>query len=142
MIMQVQPYLIFNGRCQEALDFYQKAVGAEVVFLMHYNQSPESCGPLPAGFETKIMHSTVRIGDSNIMAADGNSNDPPTFDGFSLSLSCKTPEQAERAFDALSEGGEVQVPLMETFFAPKFGMVFDRFGVSWMVLVQSANKGC
>jgi PhnB protein len=141
--MQVQSYLFYNGRCQEALDFYKQAVGAEVVFLMHYNESPEPCAPgmIPAGFETKIMHATFRIGDTDIMAADGNSNNPPKFDGFSLSLTLKTPEQAERAFNALSEGGQVSLPLTQTFFSPKFGMLTDRFGVPWMLMVEQAPKG-
>jgi PhnB protein len=140
--MQVQTYLLYNGRCQEALDFYQKAVGAEVVFLMHYNQSPEPCGPIPAGFENKVMHASFRIGDTDLMASDGNSAEPAKFEGFSLSLKFKTPEQAARAFAALGEGGQVQMPLMTTFFSPKFGMVADRFGVSWMVLVEQASPDC
>lgn len=140
--MQVQPYLFYNGRCQEALDFYKQALGAEVVFLMHYNESPEPCGPLPAGFESKIMHSSFRVGDTELMASDGNSTNPAKFDGFSLSLKFKTPEQAERAFNALADGGQVHVPLMTTFFSPKFGMLADRFGAPWMVVVEHKEPGC
>ncbi|MGD9636418.1 MAG: VOC family protein [Pirellulales bacterium] len=140
--MHVQTYLFYNGRCQEALDFYKQAIGAEVVFLMHYNESPEPCGPLPEGFESKIMHASFRVGDAELMASDGNSTSPAKFDGFSLSLRFKTAEQAERAFNALADGGQVHVPLMTTFFSPKFGMLTDRFGAPWMVLVESANQGC
>lgn len=140
--MKVQTYLFFNGRCQEALDFYRQAVGAEVVFRMHYNESPEPCGPIPPGFESKIMHSSFRIGETELMAADGNSDAPAKFDGFSLPLICKTTDEAERAFQALGDGGQTIMPLTETFFAPKFGMLADRFGVNWMVLVEQAHKGC
>lgn len=139
--MQVQPYLFYNGRCQEALDYYKKAIGAEVVFLMHYGESPEPCGPLPAGFDSKVMHASIRVGDAELMASDGNSTTPAKFDGFSLSLRFQTAEQAERAFNALADGGQVHVPLMTTFFSPMFGMLADRFGVPWMVLVEQAAKG-
>lgn len=140
--MKVLTYLIFNGRCQEALDFYQQAVGAEILFRMHYSESPEPCGPLPAGFESKIMHCSFRIGETDLMAADGNSDEPAKFDGFSLPIICQTAEQAERAFQALGEGGQTLMPLTETFFAPKFGMLADRFGVNWMVLVENPQQGC
>jgi PhnB protein len=136
--MKVQPYLFFNGRCQEALDFYQQAIGAEVLFKMHYSESPEPCGPIPQGFEGKIMHSSFRIGETELMAADGNSDKPAKFDGFSLTVQFKTVEQAEQAFQALGDGGQTLMPLMETFYSPKFGMLADRFGVNWMVLVEQA----
>jgi PhnB protein len=140
--MKVQNYLFYNGRCQEALDFYQQAVGAEVLFRMHYNESPEPCGPIPAGFESKIMHCSFRIGETELMAADGNSDAPAKFDGFTLALQVKTIEQAERAFQALGDGGQTIMPLTETFYSPKFGMLADRFGVHWMILVESTQKGC
>ena len=120
-----------------AAEHTRPRVGAEVEMLMRYNESPEPCAPgmIPEGFENKVMHATFRIGESTLMAADGNSSEPAKFDSFSLSLICKTPEQADRAFAALGNGGQVQMPLMKTFFSPSFGMVADRFGVSWMVVV-------
>lgn len=136
--MHVQPYLYFNGRCEEALNFYKQALGAEVTFLMRYNESPAPRAPdmIPPGFETKVMHSSFRIGDTLLMASDGDSDEPPQFAGFSLVIKFKTAEQAERAFSALSEGGEIQVPLMLIFHSPKYGVVVDRYGVSWKLLVE------
>lgn len=139
--MHVQSYLFFNGRCDEALAFYKEALGAEVEFLMRYKDSPEPCDPgkIPPGFDDKVMHSSFRVGDAVLMASDGNSTAPAKFDGFSLSLRYDTEAQAEKAFQVLANGGKVCVPLMKTFFSPKFGMLSDRFGVPWMVLVgQSA----
>lgn len=137
--MQIQPYLSFDGRCEEALEFYRKAIGAEVMMLMRFKDSPEpgQCGPAPGD---KVMHASVRIGDSMIMASDGRCEGRLSFQGFSLSLTVATEAQAERAFAALGEGGQVQMPLAKTFFSPRFGMVADRFGVSWMVYVAPAEK--
>ena len=137
--MQLQPYLFFEGRTEEALDFYKKAIGAEVTMLMRFNESPEppqdGCMPAPNASE-KIMHSEFRVGEATLMASDGRCSGTSDFKGFSLSLSPKTEAEAERLFAALSDGGEVQMPLTKTFFSPKFGMVADKFGVSWMVVVQ------
>ena len=134
--MAVQPYLFFDGRCEEAVDFYKRALGAEVSMLMRYKDSPEQQpGMVKPGYENKVMHATVRIGDSVVMAADdcmGN----PTFQGFSLSLTVKNEAEADRAYAALAEGGEVRLPLTKTFFSPKFGMLADRFGVGWIVHVS------
>jgi PhnB protein len=131
--MQVQPYLFFNGRCEEAIEFYRSAIGAEVVGLSRFGESPEPT-MAPPGSEQKIMHASFRVGDAEIMASDGRCDGKPAFEGFSLSLIADSVEKAERLFNALGEGGQVQMPLTETFFAHRFGMVADRFGVSWMVL--------
>jgi PhnB protein len=132
--MPLQPYLFFEGRCDEALAFYREALGAEVTYVMRYRESPEppppECGPVDPD---KIMHASVRIGDSEFMASDGMCSGKTSFQGFSLSLTAKDPAEAARQFDALARGGQVQIPLGKTFFAPCFGMLVDRFGVSWMI---------
>jgi PhnB protein len=130
----VQPYLFFNGRCDEALEFYQKTIGAKVDMLMRYKESPQPVPPesIPSGFEHKVMHSTFHVGDSTLMASDGN-EESPCFSGFSLSLALPTEAEANRAFSALAEGGQVTMPIGKTFWSPCFGMLKDRFGVGWMV---------
>ena len=135
--MQVQPYLFFDGRCEEAIEYYRRAVGAEVTMLMRFKESPEpqSPGAVPPGSENKIMHASFRIGDSTVMASDGRCLGRPAFQGFSLSLTVSDDAEAERRFAALAEGGQVQMPLAKTFFSSRFGMVADGFGVSWMVIV-------
>lgn len=133
--MQVEPYLFFEGRCEEALEFYRKALGAEVTALFRFKESPDP-GMCPAGAEEKVMHANVRIGDTTFMASDGGCQGPPAFQGFSLSLSLTDTLQAERLFAALSDGGQIQMPLAKTFWSPLFGMVADRFGVSWMINVM------
>jgi PhnB protein len=137
--MQVQSYLNFDGRCEEALEFYRKAIGAEVTALMRFQDSPEPCAPgmVPPGTEKKVMHSTFRVGDTVVMASDCHCKGQPKFDGFSLALSPSTTAQAERLFAALAEGGQVQMPLTKTFWSPSFGVVSDRFGVSWMISVAA-----
>ena len=132
----IQPYLFFGGRCEEALEFYRTALGAQVDFLMRYKESPEPLPPgrLPPGFENKVMHATFRIGGSTLMAADG-CEEGQSFAGFSLSLAVPTQAEADRAFTALSDGGKVKMPLTKTFWSPCFGMVTDRFGLGWMVSV-------
>ena len=135
--MQIQPYLFFDGRCEEALEFYRKSVGAEVKMLMRFKDNPEppqpGCEPGPGD---KVMHACFQIGDTPVMASDGQCLGKPEFRGFSLSLTASDEAGAARLFAALGEGGQVQMPLMKTFFSPSFGMVADRFGVSWMVYVQ------
>ncbi|MBI3144435.1 MAG: VOC family protein [Pseudogulbenkiania sp.] len=137
--MQVQPYLFFDGRCEEAVEFYRSALGAEVEMLMRMKDSPEPPQPgmVPPGAEDKVMHASLRIGESTVMASDGRCQGQPSFQGFSLSLSVADQAEAERLFAALSEGGQVQMPLGKTFFSPCFGMVADRFGVSWMIIVPA-----
>jgi len=136
--MPVTPYLFFDGRCEEALDFYKKALGAEVEMMMRYKESPEPPPPgmVPAGSENKIMHSCFRVGDAPVMASDGCAQNKPKFEGFSLSVNARDEAEADRMFKALSAGGEVRMPLGKTFFAKRFGMVADRFGVGWMVIVE------
>jgi PhnB protein len=132
--MQVEPYLFFEGRCEEALDFYRRALGAEVTALLRFKESPDP-NMCPAGLEDNVMHAVVRIGSTTIMASDGMSTGNLVFQGFALTLSLTDKAEAGRLFAALSEGGQVQMPLAETFYSPLFGMVADRFGVSWMILV-------
>ena len=137
--MLVQPYLFLDGRCQEAIEFYRKALGAEVEMLMRFKDCPETPQPgmVPPGSENKVMHSCLRIGDTRVMASDGHCLGKPNFQGFSLSLTVANAAEADRVFAALGAGGQVQMPLNKTFFSPRFGMVADRFGVKWMVLVAS-----
>ncbi len=136
--MKVEPYLFFNGRCEEAMAFYKEAIGAEVTIQMRMNEAPDPPPPgaIPEGFENKIMHANLRIGDTMLMVSDGNSNMQPTFNGFTLSLSVADAAEAERTFNALQQGGgKVTMPLGKTFWSPAFGMLEDRFGVGWMVIV-------
>jgi PhnB protein len=142
--MQVLPYLSFNGRCREAFEFYEQTLGAEVTAAVRVKESPELAAPgvLPPGSEDNILHAALRIGDTVVMASDlGTSDEPanggPKFRGFSLSLAADSVVQAERQFAALAAGGRVQEPMRETFFSPRFGIVIDRFGVSWMVSVAA-----
>src|SRR5450830_514317 len=134
--MQVQPYLFFDGRCEEALAFYRAALGAEVTMLMRFKDSPEPLPPgmCPPGSEEKVLHANFRIGETTLMASDGRVTGQPVFKGFSLSLSVPTDAEAQRLFSALGDGGQVQMPLAKTFYASSFGMVADRFGVSWMII--------
>jgi PhnB protein len=134
--MQVQPYLFFDGRCDEALEFYQGALGAEVTMLMRFKDSPDP-GSCPAGAQEKVMHASLRIGDSTVLASDGRCQGRPSFEGFALSLTASDDAEAERLFAALGAGGQVQMPLAKTFFASRFGMVADRFGVPWMIYVAA-----
>jgi PhnB protein len=135
--MLVQPYLNFDGRCEEALEFYRSALGAEVTMLMRFQDIPEPAPPgmVPAGTEKKVMHASFRIGDSTVLASDSHCTGRPSFQGISLSLTVRDEAEAKRRFDALADGGQVTMPLAKTFFSPSFGMVVDRFGVSWMVYV-------
>lgn len=136
--MPIQPYLFFNGRCEEAIDFYQRALGAEVVMLMRNRESPEPPPPgmLPPGSEDKVMHATLKVGDAVVMASDGHCTGVPEFRGFALSLGYASQTQAQRAWDALTEGGRIDMPLGKTFWSSCFGMVTDRFGVQWMVTLD------
>jgi PhnB protein len=130
----IEPYLFFQGRCEEALKFYQKALGAEVQMIMRYKESPEPPPPgmIPANWSDKIMHSSLKIGQTVVMASDG-CGEAGKFEGFKLSISVKTEAEAQEFFAALSEGGKVEMPLTKTFWSPLFGMLEDKFGVGWMV---------
>ena len=134
--MHVQPYLFFDGRCEEAIEFYKKALGAKVEMFMRFKESPEPPQPgcMAPGSDDKVMHASFSIGDTSIMASDGQCQGKPSFQGFSLSLTAADDAEAERLFAAISDGGQVQMPLAKTFFASRFGMAADRFGVTWMVL--------
>ena len=136
--MLVQPYLFLDGRCDEAVEFYRKAVNAEVLMLMRNKDSPDPHPPgmLPPGSENKVMHVSMKIGDTTVMASDGHCKGKPAFAGFSLSLTVADDAEAEKRFNALADGGQVQMPLGKTFFSSKFGMLFDRFGVLWMIYVM------
>ena len=133
--MSVQPYLFFGGRCEEALEFYRSAVGAEVEMLGRFKDAPQP-GMTQPGMENKVMHASFRIGETVLMASDGRCEGEPRFEGFSLSIVVPDEEKAESVFNALANGGKVTMPLEKTFWAPKFGMLEDRFGVGWMVSVQ------
>lgn len=138
----VQPYLFFNGSCEQAIEFYRKALGAEVEMMMRFKDSPEPCDPgmVPPGSENKIMHASFRIGETTVMASDGCSTGKTTFEGFSLSLTVTTEAEADRVFAALADGGEVRMPLAKTFWSPRFGMLADRFGVGWMISVTPPGE--
>jgi PhnB protein len=138
--MPVQPYLFFDGSCEEALVFYRQALGAEQVMMMRWKDSPDpaACPQDPANAD-KIMHAQFRVGGSEVMASDGRCEGRPKFEGFALSLTAPDKAEAGRLFNVLAEGGQVQMPLTPTFFSPCFGMVADRFGVSWMVYVAAAE---
>ena len=131
----IEPYLFFEGRTEEALQFYQKALGAKVEMMMRNRESPE---PPPPGMNApaeKIMHSSFLIDGARVMASDGMCSGKPNFQGFSLSVTAASEAEAKRKFNALAEGGKVTLPLGKTFFSPAFGMLTDRFGVGWMVMV-------
>ncbi|HTW54030.1 MAG TPA: VOC family protein [Stellaceae bacterium] len=135
--MAVQPYLFFNGRCDEAIEFYQKAVGAEVMMLMRFKEMPDQSMVRPETAE-KIMHARLQVGDAIVLVSDGMcTGGEQKFEGFSLTLSLDSVEEVDRRFNALAEGGQVRMPLDKTFFSPRFGMLTDKFGVGWIVLVEA-----
>jgi PhnB protein len=133
--MLITPYVHFNGRCDEAIEFYGKALGAKVQFLMRFKECPQ---PVTPGTEEKVMHANLQIGGSTVLMSDGRCDGTTDFKGFALSLTVDSVQEAETFFAALSDGGQVQMPLTATFFSPSFGMVADRFGVCWMVYVQGS----
>ena len=136
--MQIQPYLFFEGRTEEALEFYKSKLNAQVEFMMRYKDNPDPKYNPPNSGE-KVMHSCFRIGDTQVMASDGNCTGKPSFQGFSLTFNAADEADAKRRFGALAEGGQVNLPLSETFFAKSFGMVADRFGLNWMVMAGPKN---
>jgi len=135
--MLVQPYLFFDGRCEEAAEFYRRAIGAEVITTLRYKDAPQPAQPgmVPPGSENKVMHMALRIGETTVMASDGHCTGQLNFQGFGLTLSARNEAEADRLFTALSDGGQVRMPLAKTFFSPRFGMVADRFGILWMIIV-------
>lgn len=133
--MKIEAYLFFDGRCEEAIEFYRQALGAEQTMLVRFKDCPDA-SMIPPGGENKIMHGRLRIGDTVILISDGRCEGKPNFQGFSLSITAKDEAEADRMFAALAEGGEVRMPLGKTFFSPRFGMLADRFGVGWMVITE------
>ena len=131
----VQPYLFFNGRCEEALEFYRDALGAAVEMLSRFKDAPDP-GMAQPGMENKVMHASFCVGETLLMASDGREDGQPPFEGFSLSILVPDEEKADKVFKTLADGGKITMPLEKTFWAPKFGMLEDRFGVGWMVSVQ------
>lgn len=136
----IQPYLNFGGRCEEAVEFYRKALGAELRMMMRFKEAPEKDSDLPECFQDKIMHASLQIGDSVLMASDGRCEGAQAFEGISISITVANEAEAERVFAAMSDGGLVTMPLEQTFWSPKFGMLQDRFGVSWMVSVMHKTE--
>ena len=132
----VQPYLFFDGKCEEALEFYKNAIGAEIEMLMRFKENPDKPDPshVPPNSDDKVMHAAFRVGETQILASDGMCAGKPAFQGFGLTLNAKSDAEAEKLFAAVGRGGQVQMPLGKTFFASKFGMVADRFGIMWMVI--------
>ena len=135
--MRIQPYLFFDGRAEEAIAFYRSKLGAQVEMMMRFKENPDRPSPdvVPPALDDKVMHACLRFGDAAVMLSDGHCQGQPKFSGFSLTLNAKDAAEAERLFGALADGGQVQMPLAKTFFSPSFGMVADKFGVGWMVIV-------
>ena len=137
--MKIQAYLTFAGRCEEALEYYKKSMGAEVTGLMRWKDSPDAAMKGPPGFEEKVMHAAFRIGDTELMADDGMGGNTAAFKGMTLAIEVADDAEAQRVFTALGEGGNVTMPLMKTFWTSSFGMLTDKFGVPWMVNVTAAK---
>ena len=136
--MYVEPYLFLDGRCEEALEFYKKAIGAEVTALIRFKDSPDPTMVHGGADPNKILHAVFRVGETAIMTSDGRNQGKPNFQGFALSIAVKTEAESKKLFNALAEGGRVEMPLAKTFFSPSFGMVADRFGIMWMILVPTS----
>jgi PhnB protein len=134
--MQLQPYLHFEGRCEEAIEFYKTALGAKVNMLMRFKECPEPMPGMNPALAEKIMHGSLRIGDSELLVSDGRCQSAAKFAGFGLCLTVANDGEADRVFAALCDGGKETMPLAKTFFSSKFGMATDQFGVAWMVIVQ------
>ena len=137
--MPIQPYLMFNGRCEEAIDFYRRALGAEVGMMLRFKQAPDQSMITPENSD-KIMHANLKIGDAEVLLSDGMCSGQQSFEGFSLSFTVATEDEAERRFNALADGGQVRMPLGKTFFSPKFGVLADKFGVGWMIYVAPQEE--
>lgn len=135
-----KPYLYLSGQCDEALAFYQQHLGATISMLIRFNESPKPLPTdLPDGYEDKVMHCEFSVGDMSIMASDGCKESTGEFRGFSLTLTIADEAYARQAFQALSEGGEVNMPLSETFWSPLYGQVTDKFGISWMIMLPERS---
>jgi PhnB protein len=136
--MAVTPYLFLDGRCEEAIEFYKKNLGAEVGMMMRFKDAPADA-KCPEGNANKIMHACITINGAPVMLSDGDAKNKMKFEGFALALDAKDAAQGERMFNALSQGGQVRQPLTETFFAQRFGMLADKFGVGWMITAGMKN---
>jgi PhnB protein len=134
----IQPYLFFRGRCEEAISYYKEKLGAEVIMMLRFKDNPEKPGPasVPSALDQKIMHASLRIAGATIMLSDGMKSGPVDFHCMALSLSVASEAEADRLFNALASDGTVEMPMAKTFFAPRFGSVADKFGVSWMIMVE------
>ena len=138
--MSVTPYLFLDGRCEEAIEFYKKNLGAEVGMMMRFKEAPPDPNHKPApGTENKIMHACITINGAPLFLSDGECSGNSKFQGFSLSLDATDKADGERMFSALAQGGQVRLPMTETFFAKSFGMVADKFGIGWMVIAGPKN---
>ena len=137
MSTTITPYLFFNGRCDEAIEFYKAALDAEIEYIMRFDESPEPLpdGTLPPNFDKKIMHATITVRGVKLMVSDGCAEELE-FLGFRLAISEPTEEQARATFRALAESGTVDIPIGPTFWSPCYGMVTDKFGMPWMVSVE------
>ena len=139
MQVQVQPYLFFEGRCEEAMEFYRKAIDAKVERVLRYKEGPQAPGmKMPP---EKVMHAAFKVGESQVLASDGNCSGKPSFQGISLTVSARDDAHAKSMFSALAEGGRVMQPLTKTFFSSSFGMLNDKFGVGWMVIAPLPMEG-
>ena len=136
--MEIQPYLFFEGRCEEALEFYKTHLGAKITMLMRFKEAPDPSMISP-GSENKIMHASFTVGPSTVSASDGKCSGTTKMDGFALTLYVATSADAQRLFTILSQNGEVTMPLAKTFYSPSFGMLKDQFGLHWMVMVPPAK---
>jgi PhnB protein len=133
--MNVQPYLSFEGRCEEAIEFYKGAVGAKVDMMMRFKEAPaDQQGMISPESKDKVMHAAFKVGDTQVLASDGRCTGKASFSGITLSISVDSAADADKLFNALSKGGQVTMPMSETFFANRFGMCSDKFGVAWMVI--------
>ena len=135
--MKVESLITFGGRCEEALEFYKKSVGAEVTALMRWKESPDAAMKGPPGYGEKIMHANFRIGETQLMAEDGLGDKAAEFKGMTLAIEAADDAEAKRVFTALGEGGKVTMALMKTFWTSSFGMLTDKFGVPWVVNVTA-----
>ena len=133
--MPIQPYLSFEGRADEAIEFYKNALGAKVEMLLRFKEAPDQSMISPGSAE-KVMHAALKIGDAFVLMSDGRNTGKPVFQGISLTIYPKDEAEADKVFAALGEGGQVRMPMDKTFFAKRFGMLADKFGVGWMVIVQ------
>ncbi len=135
--MQLNPYLMFDGRCEAAFKFYEKVLGGKIEAMMTYGSSPMAEQTSPE-WRNKVMHARMTVGDKMLMASDAPPDRYEAMKGFSVTISVDDPVEAERIFHALSEKGTVQMPIQKTFWAARFGMLVDQFGTPWMINCEQA----